>query len=41
MSRLLQWGTDFVKPLARLAYNGEGEFKAGSHCRFCKIKHSI
>ncbi|WP_256135521.1 DUF2800 domain-containing protein, partial [Enterobacter hormaechei] len=40
ISRLLQWGTDFVKPLARLAYNGEGEFKAGSHCRFCKIKHS-
>ncbi|MGJ8902495.1 DUF2800 domain-containing protein [Staphylococcus aureus] len=40
ISRLLQWGTDFVKPLAKLAYNGEGAFKAGSHCRFCKIKHS-
>ena len=26
------------KPIAELAYEGKGEFKAGDHCQFCKIK---
>lgn len=37
---LVEWGLDYVKPRAELAYTGKGEFKAGEHCRFCKIKHS-
>ena len=27
-----------LKPTAELAYVGGGEFKAGSHCQFCKAK---
>lgn len=27
-----------MKPIAELAANGEGDFKAGEHCRFCKVK---
>lgn len=37
---LVEWGLNTVKPQAIKAYNGEGEFNAGSHCRFCKIRHS-
>lgn len=35
---LLKWAAAEVEPKARLAIKGEGEFKAGSHCRFCRIK---
>jgi len=35
---LLAWGEDIVRPRALLADKGEGEFCAGSHCKFCKIK---
>ncbi|MDM8209989.1 DUF2800 domain-containing protein [Mediterraneibacter glycyrrhizinilyticus] len=35
---LLQWAETFLKPTAALAYNGEGEFKAGDHCQFCAVK---
>lgn len=31
---LLAWGDD-IRPAARLAYAGGGEFCAGPHCRFC------
>ena len=27
-----------MKPTAALAYEGKGEFKAGDHCQFCKVK---
>lgn len=27
-----------IRPIARLAYAGEGEFNAGEHCRFCRAK---
>lgn len=37
---LIDWGLNTVRPTAKLAFEGKGEFKAGSHCRFCKIKHS-
>lgn len=33
---LLSWG-ESIKPIARLAYDGKGEFKSGVHCKFCKI----
>jgi hypothetical protein len=35
---LLSWADDTLKPTAELAAKGEGEFKAGEHCRFCKVK---
>ncbi len=35
---LLKWADEVLKPAAELAYAGEGEFKAGDHCIFCRIK---
>jgi hypothetical protein len=35
---LLSWADNTLKPTAELAAKGEGEFKAGEHCRFCKVK---
>ena len=35
---LLNWADNILAPTARLAYEGKGEFKAGDHCQFCKIK---
>lgn len=35
---LLKWADDVLAPTAQLVYTGEGEFKAGDHCQFCKVK---
>ena len=35
---LLGWAENVLAPTARLAFNGEGEFKAGEHCQFCTAK---
>ena len=35
LEELLAWGEE-VKEKAAKAYRGEGEYKAGSHCRFCR-----
>ena len=35
---LLTWADEVLAPAAKLAYEGEGEFHAGAHCQFCKIK---
>ena len=35
VDELLAWGKS-IKPIAELAYEGKGEFKAGDHCRFCR-----
>lgn len=35
---LLKWADEVLAPTAQLAYTGEGEFKAGDHCQFCKVK---
>lgn len=35
---LLSWVETEVKPKAALAYAGEGDFKVGDHCRFCKAR---
>ncbi len=35
---LLTWADEVLKPTAELAYEGKGEFKAGDHCQFCKVK---
>lgn len=38
IDELLEWAESVVKPAAALADAGEGEFKAGDHCRWCKVK---
>lgn len=35
---LLNWADTVLKPTAELAARGDGEYRAGDHCRFCKIK---
>ena len=35
---LLHWAENTLKPRAELAIKGEGDFCAGEHCRFCKVK---
>lgn len=35
---LLDWAEREVQPKAAQAYAGEGEFKVGDHCRFCKAR---
>lgn len=37
---LIIWAEDIVKPKAELAIKGEGDFKAGTHCRFCKVRYT-
>ena len=36
--QLLDWAENILAPTAKLAYEGEGEFEAGDHCQFCKVK---
>lgn len=40
VDELLEWAEEVVKPRAELAFKGEGDFIAGEHCRFCKVKAS-
>ncbi|MCD8353401.1 MAG: DUF2800 domain-containing protein [Clostridiales bacterium] len=35
---LLTWAETVLAPTAKLAYEGGGEYKAGDHCQFCKLK---
>lgn len=35
---LVHWAESEVKPKAELAWDGEGDFVPGEHCRFCKIR---
>lgn len=35
---LLKWADTILAPTAQLAASGDGEFKAGAHCQFCKVK---
>jgi hypothetical protein len=38
LGELIEWAETIVKPAAALADAGDGEFKAGEHCRWCKVK---
>lgn len=38
VEELLKWADEVLVPAAKQAWNGEGNFKAGEHCRFCKAK---
>lgn len=33
-----RWAEEVLKPAAELAWYGNGDYKAGSHCQFCKAK---
>lgn len=35
---LYSWAESVLAPTAKLAFEGKGEFKAGEHCQFCKVK---
>lgn len=35
---LLRWAKEILQPAAALAAEGKGDFHAGEHCKFCKIK---
>ena len=35
---LLEWADNTLAPTAALALNGQGDFSAGEHCQFCKVK---
>ena len=35
---LLRWADNVLSPTAKLAFTGDGEFCAGDHCVFCKVK---
>ena len=37
-AELLRFADEVLAPTAQLALKGEGDFKAGSHCQFCKAK---
>lgn len=38
LDELIKWADDVVKPAAELAFEGRGDYKAGEHCRWCKVK---
>lgn len=38
VEELLYWANNTLRPAAELAAKGEGDLKAGEHCRFCKLK---
>lgn len=35
---LTEWGNSVVKPKAKDAFDGPGEFHPGDHCRFCRAR---
>jgi hypothetical protein len=37
IEELLDWG-ESIKPVAQMAFKGEGEYNPGEHCRFCKAQ---
>ena len=40
LTKLLDWANYFVKPKAKRAWAGAGEFVPGDHCQFCRAKHT-
>lgn len=38
VAQLMKWG-ELIKPIAKLAFDGKGEFKAGEHCKFCRASN--
>lgn len=40
VGELSEWGAS-IKPIARLAYDGKGEYKSGDHCRFARSERPV
>jgi hypothetical protein len=38
IAKLVDWANYFVKPKAKKAWSGAGEFLPGDHCQFCRAK---
>ena len=38
ITKLIDWANYFVKPKAKKAWSGAGEFLPGDHCQFCRAK---
>ena len=38
VAKLVEWANYFVKPKAKKAWAGSGDFLPGEHCQFCKAK---
>jgi hypothetical protein len=38
IAKLIDWANYFIKPKAKKAWSGSGEFLPGEHCQFCKAK---
>jgi hypothetical protein len=38
VNELIIWAETVLKPTAKLAFEGKGEFTPGKHCQFCKAK---
>lgn len=38
VAELTDWAESTLIPAAQLAWNGEGKYKAGAHCQFCRAK---
>lgn len=38
LTKLLEWANYFVKPKAKKAWAGDGDFVPGDHCQFCRAK---
>jgi len=38
VEELKRWAEEELQPKAKMALAGEGEYKAGNHCRFCKAR---
>jgi len=38
IDKLLDWANYYVKPKAKKAWSGTGDFVAGDHCQFCRAK---
>lgn len=36
VKELVEWADEEVRPKAQMAWDGEGEYIAGDHCKFCK-----
>lgn len=39
VEELIRWGNGVIIPAAKLAFEGKGQFCAGDHCRFCKLRN--
>lgn len=38
LKKLVSWAENTLKPAAKTAFAGTGEYVPGSHCQFCKVK---